>query len=32
VDTTPMERMQQALTWSAEMQQSRLVYMGLVSG
>lgn len=32
LDTTPMERMQQALTWSTQMQQTRLAYMGLVAG
>lgn len=29
VDTTPEERIQQAVTWSAQMQTSRLEYMGL---
>ncbi|HZN20315.1 MAG TPA: VlmB-like protein [Micromonosporaceae bacterium] len=32
VDTTPEERISQALTWSYEMQQTRLAYMGLSGG
>lgn len=30
LDTTPQERIHQAVTWSAQMQQSRLAYMGLL--